>query len=270
MAAPAGPDWQFATWIMVVHCRNPLPIRGASYRSVYRGHVASLVQVLMEDVELGEGLSGTRLREAERTCLARVVRIPRGPWRPVSRGLEGGFGLLVLEGLLSRRVGRGGRFGAELLGPGDLLRPWDHPFEYAVVPFTADWRVIQPGRLAILDRHFALSAGPYSEIVVQLIRRTLVRSRRLAATMAVVHAPKVEARVHTLLWILAERWGKVRPDGVALYLPLTHALLADMIAASRPAVSAAVSSLTGRGHLRRNRDLWLLRGEPPPDLEEVE
>jgi CRP/FNR family cyclic AMP-dependent transcriptional regulator len=226
--------------------------------------------VLIEDPDLGEGLSGARLREAERTCLARVVRVPRGPWWPVSRGLEGGFGLLVLEGLLSRRVGRGGRFGAELLGPGDLLRPWDRPFEHAVVPFTAEWRIIQPVRLAILDRRFALSAAPYPEIAVQLIRRTLLRSRRLAATMAVVHAPKVEARVHTLLWILAERWGKVRPDGVALSLPLTHALLADMVAASRPAVSAAVSALTKRGHLRRDRDLWLLRGGPPPGFDDVE
>jgi CRP-like cAMP-binding protein len=37
---------------------------------------------------------------------------------------RGGYGLLVLEGLLLRRVGIEGRYGAELLGPGDLLRPW--------------------------------------------------------------------------------------------------------------------------------------------------
>jgi CRP/FNR family cyclic AMP-dependent transcriptional regulator len=234
-------------------------------------HVAAPVRVLIEDPDLGEGLSGARLREAERTCLARVVRVPRGPWPegPGWRGVDGGFGLLVLRGLLSRRVGRGGRFGAELLGPGDLLRPWDDPLGQAAVPFTADWRIIQPVRLAILDRRFALSAAPYPEIVVQLIRRTLLRSRRLAATMAIVHAPKVEARVHTLLWTLAERWGKVRPDGVALSLPLTHTLLADMVAASRPAVSAAASALTKRGHLRRNRNLWLLRGGPPPDSNDV-
>jgi CRP-like cAMP-binding protein len=232
--------------------------------------VAATVRVLIEDPDLGEGLSGARLREAERTCLSRIVRVPRGPWRPESRGLEGGFGLLVLEGLLSRRVGRGGRFGAELLGPGDLLRPWDRPFEYGVVPFTADWRIIQRVSLAILDRRFALSAAPYPEIVVQLIRRTLLRSRRLAATMAAVHAPKVEARVHTLLWILAERWGTVRPDGVVLSLPLTHALLADMIAASRPAVSAAISALAERGHLQRNRDFWLLCGGPPRGFEDAE
>jgi hypothetical protein len=227
------------------------------------------VQVLIEDAELGEGLAEGRLQEAERRCLATVVRVPRGPWGtgPVSQGLAGGFGLLVLEGLLSRRVGQNGRFGAELLGPGDLLRPWDDPFESAVVPFTADWNVIKPAQLAVLDQRFALNAAPYPEIVVQLIRRTLLRSRRLAATMAIVHEPKVETRVHTLLWTLGERWGKVRPDGVALSLPLTHALLADMVAASRPAVSAAAARLAKEGQLERDGDLWLLRGRPPPELE---
>jgi CRP/FNR family cyclic AMP-dependent transcriptional regulator len=183
--------------------------------------------------------------------------------------LEGGFGLLVLRGLLSRRVGRRGRFGAELLGPGDLLRPWDDPEAQAAMPFTSDWQVIRPVRLALLDRHFALRAVPYPEIPEQLIRRVLLRSRRLAMTMAIVHEPKIDMRVHMLLWTLAERWGTVRPDGVALVLPLTHALLADMVAASRPAVTAAISTLSRRGRLRRNRDLWLLRGGPPPDSDDV-
>ena len=70
-----------------------------------------------------------------------------------------------------------------------------------------------------------------------------------------------------LLWTLAERWGKVGSDGVAVSLPLTHALLADMVAASRPAVTDAVSALTTRALLRRDRDRWLLRGSPPPALE---
>jgi CRP-like cAMP-binding protein len=176
-----------------------------------------------------------------------------------------GFGLLVLQGVLCRRVCRDGRFGAELLGPGDLLRPWEHlgdRGDQVAVTFAAQWQVIQPARLAILDRRFAVSASPYPEIADQLIARVLLRSRRLAATVAIVHHPKVKARVHLLLWVLAERWGTVRADGVALSLPLTHGLLADMVAASRPAVSAALSALTKSGHLQRDRDLWLLRRKP--------
>jgi len=229
------------------------------------------VPVLAKDPDLAGALSGDRLRAAETACVANVVRVPRGPWggAKASRVIAGGFGLLVIEGMLSRRVGRGGRFGAELLGPGDLLRPWEHPGDQAAMPFTAHWRVIRSARLAILDRRFAIGAAPYPEIADQLIGRVLLRSRRLAATVAIVHHPKVEARVHMLLWSLAERWGTVRSDGVALYLPLTHVLLADMVAASRPAVSAALSALTKSARLRRDRDLWLLLGEPPAELEDL-
>jgi CRP-like cAMP-binding protein len=228
--------------------------------------------VLIEDVDLGQGLPAARLRRAERACLARVVVAPRGPMTDEqgANELPGGFGLLVLRGLLSRRVGRGGRFGAELLGPGDLLRPWDDLSEQAAMPFSSDWRVIQPVRLAVLDSRFAGRAAPYPEIFAELVRRAVLRSRRLAATISIVHEPRIATRVHMILWTLAERWGKVRPDGVAVSLPLTHALLADMVAASRPAVTAGTSALASEGLLRRNRDLWLLRGGPPPDAGQIE
>jgi hypothetical protein len=44
-----------------------------------RAHTAAPVRVLIEDPDLSERLSDTRLRQAVRTCLARVVRVPRGP-----------------------------------------------------------------------------------------------------------------------------------------------------------------------------------------------
>jgi CRP-like cAMP-binding protein len=226
------------------------------------------VRVLIEDVELGEQVAPAKLRQAERACLARAVLAPMGPWREESvpaAAADGGFGLLVLRGLLTRRVGHGGRFGAELLGPGDLLRPRDDPSAHAAMPFTTSWRVMQPVRLAILDSRFAARAAPYPGISAELIRRAVLRARRLAATMAIVHEPRIETRIHKLLWTLAERWGKVRADGVAISLPLTHALLADMVAASRPAVTAAVSSLAAEARLHHDRDLWLLTDEPPSD-----
>ena len=44
------------------------------------------------------------------------------------------LGLLVLDGLIIRRVGVAGRFGAELLGDGDLLRPWEREDAGATLP----------------------------------------------------------------------------------------------------------------------------------------
>ena len=55
-------------------------------------------------------------------------RVPRGPWRPTTRSAQrrGDLGFLILDGLLVRETAIGRHATAELLGAGDLLRPWDH------------------------------------------------------------------------------------------------------------------------------------------------
>ncbi len=233
--------------------------------------MAAWVRVLEQDPDLGRAVPRDRLTAAGQACLAEAIRLGEGSWQPgaESEPAQQGLGLLVLSGLLTRRVGRDGRFGAELLGPGDLLRPWDRPGAVSIMPFSAEWKIIRPTRLALLDRRFAARVAAYPEIVSALVTRPLLRSRQLAMTMAIVHNPKVETRVEMLLWALAERWATVRADGVALSLPLTHALLADLSAASRPTVTAALSSLAKRGRLRREGDVWLLQGAPPGELDEV-
>jgi hypothetical protein len=64
----------------------------------------------------------------------------------------------VLDGLLLGRVGHDGRFGAELLGSGDLLRTWEQDGP-ASIPFEMDWKVLAPTRFALLDRRFAMRAA---------------------------------------------------------------------------------------------------------------
>ena len=57
---------------------------------------------------------------------ARVISLPMGAWRFDFREqeLHGHLGLLVLDGLVTRHVAVGEATCAELLGTGDLLRPW--------------------------------------------------------------------------------------------------------------------------------------------------
>ncbi len=231
-----------------------------------------VVRVLEEDPGLGRGLAPERQKAARHACLAELIRLPRGSWSAGGEKdlVKHGFGLLVLSGLLNRRVGRVGRYGVELLGPGDLLRPWDHPAIESMLPFSAEWNVVKPARVAILDARFAARAAPYPEIAAELIRRVLARSRQLALAMAIVHHPRVETRVEMMLWVLGERWARVRREGIVLSLPLTHAVIADLVAASRPAVSAALSALSDRGRVTREGDLWLLTGPPPGELDAVD
>jgi hypothetical protein len=227
--------------------------------------------VLEEDPDLAEALPAALRAGAVADCLAKTVSIAEGNWRSTDVRLEhDAIGLLVLNGLLIRRVGIDGRFGAELLGAGDLLRPWHGEDEAPALLATTGWRVLEPTRVALLDRAFSWTLSRYPQIAGGLVERALVRARNLAVGMAIVHQPRVEVRLRMLFWHMASRWGHVRADGVVLRHRLTHAVLADMVAARRPTVSTAMAELARAGLVSATDEGWLLRGEPPGELRDVE
>ncbi len=135
---------------------------------------------------------------------------------------------------------------------------------------TTGWRVLAPTGVAVLDALVAQRFARYPELTGQLVARALERSPNLAVNMAIVHQPRVDVRLHMLFWHLADRWGRVRSDGTLVPLRLTHQVLADLVAARRPTVSSALSELAQRGLLRPVDDGWLLSGEPPGELLELE
>lgn len=226
-------------------------------------------KILVEDPGLAEALGADRLQAAIRDCVATTIRLPKGSWSPGDdlNGSYAGIGLLVLEGLLVRRVGLAERFGAELLGEGDVLRPWQREDVAKTLPRSGGWRALQPCRLAVLDSGFALRAGRYPEVISALFARVLRRSRMLAVTIAIVHHPRVDVRLHMLFWELADRWGTVGREGVRLPLRLTHTVLGDLVAAQRQTVSKALGELAARGSVTWTGDAWLLVGSPPPELD---
>jgi hypothetical protein len=223
---------------------------------------ANVVSVLDRDVDLGQGISKEQLARARQAALANVLTVGPGPWHAPA-GAGDGFGLLVLEGLLVREVGVEGRHAAEVLGPSDLLRPWDHDGADALLPVTAVWRVLCPARLAVLDARWAMRMAAWPSVGCELAGRGVMRSRRLVVTLAITQQPRLDVRLWMLLWDLAERYGTVHADGVHLDAPLTHESLAHLAAARRPSVSSALSRLTERGVVERRRTEWILRGEPP-------
>lgn len=203
-------------------------------------------------------------------CVAPVARIPRGRWSGY-HGLpeDGSIGLLVLDGLLIRRVGIDGRFGSELLGQGDLLRPWQLAEAGSSVHPTTGWRVLETVRVAVLDAPVAQRLARYPELTGALVARALDRSRNFAVNMAIVHQPRVEVRLEMLFWHLADRWGRVGSDGVRLPMRLTHTVLADLVAARRPTVSTALAKLAQEGKVIHAESFWLVPGQPPCELLEV-
>lgn len=224
-------------------------------------------KILREDPELAEGLDPIDREQARDDCVARTVRIPRGRWTMQwDDQVRGAIGLLVLEGLILRRVGVDGRFGAELLGGGDLLRPWQTDDVDSTLSQTTRWRVLEATRFAVLDIDAARCLAAYPQVTGTLVARALERARSLSINMAIIHQARVHVRLEMLLWHLADRWGRVRSEGVILPLHLTHAVLADLVAARRPTVTTALTQLSRSGVVRASEDGWLLSGEPPGEL----
>ncbi len=235
--------------------------------TVARRSHGDVCYVLHEDPDLAEAIPPARRQQAVDECIARVMQIARGRWSSERTSvIADGIGLLVLKGLLIRRVGVDGRFGAELLGDGDLLRPWQGQDIPLTLPRTTGWRVLQPTRVAVLDGVAAQRFARYPELIGCLVGRALERSRNLAVNIAIVHQPRVDTRLHMLFWQLADRWGRVRGDGTIVPLRLTHSVLADVVAARRPTVSTALAELAERGFVRPIEDAWILTGEPPGEL----
>ncbi|MBV8945649.1 MAG: Crp/Fnr family transcriptional regulator [Solirubrobacterales bacterium] len=236
-----------------------------------RPTLGAVSRILAEDPELSDGLTGPRLEEAVRDCVAGTCGYRAGPWSPPDElgDMRFGIGLLILDGLIVRRVGVAGRFGGELLGDGDLMNPF-HPHDMGTsLPRTGKWRVLRDSRMAILDSEFVMRASRYPEVVSALLARALMRSRHIATNMAIVQQPRIDLRLHMLFWELADRWGIVRQDGVHVPLHLTHATLSDLVAARRPTVTKALGELAHRGAVVWTGTDWLLPGAPPSELEDL-
>ena len=183
-----------------------------------------------------------------------------GRWTPPALANPSeSLGLLVLDGLLMRDLAVRGHCCAELLGPGDLLRPWPATGGDGPSDTELEWHVVDgPLLVAVLDRRTSLLVGRVPALVCELLDRTLVRARALQFQLAVSQVHGITDRLELLFWQLADRWGRVTLDGVVLPLNLTHEMLGKLIGARRPSVTTALRRLRDAGVVVRRPDGWLL------------
>jgi CRP/FNR family transcriptional regulator, cyclic AMP receptor protein len=229
------------------------------------------VRVLDVDPDLAVGLAEGDGHLARERSLARVGRIETGTWPAGPSPARGSYGYLVLEGFVGLRFSVAGRRYLEVLGPGELLRPWTSLGPDEAVPSRIEWRVFEPTRVAVLDRRFAEAMAPWPEVAAALMDRLVLRTRRLGFQLAVAAVPSIGSRILLMLWHLADRWGKVTPNGVRLRLSLTHEELAEVVAGTRPTVTTAIGRLgqIGAAEQDTRERTWLLRGEPPSDFRSL-
>jgi CRP-like cAMP-binding protein len=223
-----------------------------------------LVRLLSADPELGEGLTPEDQERAHQQLVAGVLHVPAGRW-DASSAVEPGsspLGLLIIDGLLLRDLDLGRRSSTEVLGSGDILRPWDVDSPVSELPLVARWTVLEDLTVAVLDERFLSAAVRYPPVVDALFARAARRHRGLAVRLVVNQLVRLEDRLLLAMWALAERWGRVTPDGVLVPMSLTHSALARLVGARRPSVTSALGDLARDHLLERTEDGWLLRGDP--------
>jgi hypothetical protein len=187
-------------------------------------------------------------RDIARRLRVTTLELSRGTWRPPASPSGALLGLLVSDGVAFRSVTAAGFATGDLLGAGDVVAartpapalPWGGEAEI-------DWHVLVPLSVGVLDARLAARTGRWPALTARLLERHAEHTDRLMARLSLVHRQRVDERVLLVLWDLAERWGRVTPDGVLLPIPLRHHQLAALVASLRPAVTLALRRLSARG-----------------------
>lgn len=210
------------------------------------------VRVLELDPDLLEGLDAESAAVARAHAVANTMVLDTGHWTPPEAArCEQVLGLLVLEGLIARCVTINGVLCPELLGQGDVLRPWDAPAELADRRSATSWRVLKPVTMAVLGPRFVDTTRRWPSINNALLSRAIDRSRWLASQTAIPQIRRADDRLRLLFGDLAARWGRVTPHGVVLPLPLTNQFLAQLTCLRRPTVSSTMTRLAETGEIVR-------------------
>jgi CRP/FNR family transcriptional regulator, cyclic AMP receptor protein len=171
------------------------------------------------------------------------------------------FAAIVLDGMLVRRIVVGESATLRLLGPGDLV---GMPTSQASMLIAGSgMRVAAPTRLALLGRDVLLAAHRAPRLVAGLQARSTEQSDRVALQLAICQLPRVEDRVLSMLWLLAESWGHVTAQGTALRLRLTHETIGGLVGARRSTVTLALGQLADDGAIARHEEGWMLLKPPP-------
>ena len=218
--------------------------------------------LLEADAELGALLDADTFARARSALSAAWAPLNTGPWQVgrLRQASPANAGLLLLSGVIAREVVLAGDVSSELLGAGDLIRPWSTQADTALLDAEVRWNVLAAGRVALLDAPFMARAATYPGVAAMLMERIEARARRLATVKAIAQLTRVDERLVAVIRHFCERWGRVTADGVVLPLCLSHRMLGELVGARRPSVSTAAAALERSGRLIRRPDgTWLVR-----------
>lgn len=162
----------------------------------------------------------------------------------------------------------GGRMAVQVEAEGGRRRTIALLQEGDVLVLPGDDWLGAPGTQAVAatDSEVLVITGTVDEVIAAdptvgawLVRALAhaVADRELSAAIAL--EPRLERRLILKLRQLAERWGRVTPEGVRLDLRVTHQELGDMIGGARESVTGALGRLQDSGEIVVRRRTVILR-----------
>jgi CRP/FNR family transcriptional regulator, cyclic AMP receptor protein len=246
-------------------------------RATREGHLMSFeratsssfrrIRVLEVDQDLGAALDEDAYARARQRCTAQTIALAAGRrwWVDPADALEH-LGFLVLRGVLLYRLRLADRATIDLVGAGDLVRPWPPVDEYAELFTASRWQVLESAELAVLDTRFLREAARWPELLIALTERMSWHARSLELRLAISQMPQLISRLRVMLWHLADRFGRVDRDGVLLPLHLSRQVLAELVGADRESVSRRLRELAEQDAVLPDPRGWRLRGAPPAEL----
>ena len=226
------------------------------------------MSIVDADPDLADVLEPPDAERARRDALVRVSRLSPGAW-DAAAAIEPGIhhrGFLVIDGLLSREVDVLGRRCVELIGHGDVMRPWTWDEEGSHVHAEVGWVILEPARLAVLDHDLVKRLVPWPQIGLELFNRGTRRAHNLAVALAISHHQRVDDR-HAHALAPGRALGQGAPRGHRRAAAAQPSAAGRFLGAHRPSVTTAMESLARAGSLSRSGDgHWVLHGALPAQL----
>jgi CRP-like cAMP-binding protein len=222
--------------------------------------VESRIRLLETDSDLGRYLTAEERRESAALTVPQADVMPGDLDVSTLLSRHGAFGAIVADGMLAAHLRIGEQPGMRILGPGDVVSLTSTASSMLLA--DAACRAVTPTRLALLGRDVLVGVHRWPRLMAGIYARATEQIDRIAVQLAICQLPRVEDRLLALLWLLAESWGRVTPNGTTLPLALTHETLGALIGARRPTVTLALGELTQRGAVLRQGRTWLLVEQP--------
>jgi CRP-like cAMP-binding protein len=226
------------------------------------------VRLLEADPDLGRFLTNDELAEARQLAVP-VIAFDREETITLGQRLEdqAAFAALLLEGMVLEEMQVGDQVGMRLLGPGDIVSVGG---TQSMLVGEVATRAVPDTQLALLGRELLIATHRWPALLRGLHLRYAQQADRLATQLVICQLPRVDQRLLSLMWLLAESWGRVTPTGTTLPVKLTHDVLGALIGARRPTVTLALRDLAERGAVVRQDRGWLLLEHPSGTSRPIE